>query len=196
MIMKKTITLFFVLFFTLSLYVNAQQYSFSDFVGVWEGTISSQNFTPYNDPITLQIEPNGFYTETSGHLMPTIYPNTQQCEYDAATNRLHFWYLYLVYAGQYNYQHIYHEVVYFNNDTLELHYNFWDDPVPQPQAQTIKLVKKTTVGIDDVITNNKSDKKELVRVVDITGRVVSPDTRGTVLILYYDDGSVEKIYRH
>ncbi|MFC2102287.1 T9SS type A sorting domain-containing protein [Bacteroidota bacterium] len=122
---------------------SAQSYAFEDFVGTWNGYISSTSFGGYNDPMTMIIYPDHFYTETSGHLMPTIYPNTQECDYDAPTNRMHWWYLQTVYAGQYFYQHFYYEVVYFNNDTLEMHYNFWDDPIPHPEVGTIFLVRET-----------------------------------------------------
>lgn len=123
--------------------MDAQVYTFQDFVGTWHGTISSSSFGGYNDPITMTIEGDGFYTESSGHLMPSIYPNTQECDFDAATNRMHWWYLQTVYAGIYTYQHFFYEVVYFQNDTLELHYNFTDDPSPQPEAGTIFLVKES-----------------------------------------------------
>lgn len=131
-----------VLFLFGAVKVQAQDYTTEDFVGTWHGNISATTFGGYDDPITLTIYEDGFYTETSGHLMPTIYPNTQMFEYDAATNRLHFWYLDLVYAGQYFYQHFYFEVVYFENDTLEAHYNFWDDPQPFPDAGVIYIVKE------------------------------------------------------
>lgn len=140
--------------------VSAQEYSLEDFVGTWHGNISATTFGGYDDPITLTIYEDGFYTETSGRLMPTLYPNTQQFEYDAATNRLHFWYLDLVYAGQYFYQHFYYEVVYFENDTLEAHYNFWDDPQPFPDAGIIYIVKENTnatpppVNLDLTETDN------------------------------------------
>ncbi len=93
-----------VLFLFTAVKVQAQDYTTEDFVGTWHGNISATTFGGYDDPITLTIYEDGFYTETSGRLMPTIYPNTQMFEYDAATNRLHFWYLDLVYAGQYFYQ--------------------------------------------------------------------------------------------
>jgi len=137
------ITPVFILSFLIQ-HLSAQSYVFEDFVGTWHGTISSQTWPPYNDPMTMIIYNDHFYTETSGHLMPTIYPNTQQCDYDAPTNRMHWWYLQTVYAGQYFYQHFYYEVVYFNNDTLEMHYNFWDDPVPHPEVGTIFLVRENT----------------------------------------------------
>jgi PKD repeat protein len=121
---------------------HAQPYVFDDFVGTWHGTISSQTYPPYSDPMTMVIYDNHFYTETSGHLMPTIYPNTQECDYEASTNRFHWWYLQTVYAGQHFYQHFYYEVVYFSNDTLEMHYNFWDDPMPHPEVGTIFLVRE------------------------------------------------------
>ncbi|MCB2207234.1 MAG: T9SS type A sorting domain-containing protein [Bacteroidetes bacterium] len=144
--MKKTI--YILTLFLISIIQNplfAQEYAFEDIIGTWHGYISSETFGGYNDPMTMTIFENGFYTETSGHLMPTIYPNTQQCEYDAETNRMHWWYLQLVYAGQYFYQHFYYDVVYFNNDTLEMHYNYWDDPEPHPQVGTIFLVRENLI---------------------------------------------------
>ena len=141
--MKKLFTITSFLFLTFTVQQSlAQTYTFEDFIGTWHGYISSESFGGYNDPITMTIEADGFYTETSGHLMPTIYPNTQQCEYEAETNRMHWWYLETVYAGQYFYQHFFYDVVYFSNDTLEMHYNFWDDPEPNPQVGTIFLVKE------------------------------------------------------
>jgi len=141
--MKKLFTITLMLFLTLPFQnLRAQVYTFEDFIGTWHGYISSESFGGYNDPITMTIEADGFYTETSGHLMPTIYPNTQQCEYETETNRMHWWYLKTVYAGQYFYQHFFYDVVYFNNDTLEMHYNFWDDPEPYPQVGTIFLVRE------------------------------------------------------
>ncbi len=130
------------LFSLVAFSAQAQDYSSEDFIGTWSGTISATNYGGYNDPITLTIYEDGFYTETSGHLMPTTYPNTQQFEYDAATNRLHFWYLDVVYAGQSFYQHFYYEIVHFENDTLEAHYNHWDNPEPWPEAGIIFLVKE------------------------------------------------------
>ncbi len=127
----------------LSMGASAQDFTFDDFVGTWYGTISGEDdFGTFVDPITMIIFPDGFYTETTGHLMPTIYPNSQQCQYDAQTNRMHWWYIYLVYSGMNFYTNHYYEVVYFSNDTLEMHYNFWDDPEPYPEIGTIFLVKE------------------------------------------------------
>ena len=126
----------------------AQDFSFDEFVGTWEGTISSENFGGYSDPITLVVQPDGFYTDSSGHLMPTIYPETQQCAFDAPTNRVHFWWLQTVYSGQYFYTHVYHEVVAYTGNYLELHYNFWDDDTPHPQAQTIVLYRAGVTAVD------------------------------------------------
>ena len=141
--MKATITIITVLLATVfSRQTLAQEYTFDDFIGTWHGYISSESFGGYYDQMTMIIEADGFYTESSGHLMPTIYPNTQECEFDAETNRMHWWYLKTVYAGQYFYQHFFYEIVYFNNDTLEMHYNFWDDPEPHPQVGTIFIVRE------------------------------------------------------
>jgi len=124
----------------------AQNYSFNDFVGTWNGTIElSYSGGPVD--MTMVIEPDGFYTETSGYLMPTIYPNTQECDYELSTNRFHWWYLNTVYAGMYFYTHHYYEVVSFTDDMLVLHYNYWDDPVPNPDAGTIILYKENNYEV-------------------------------------------------
>jgi len=136
------IPLIFLMAFSSQSMSQEPNYTFEDFVGTWHGTISSQSFGGYNDQITMNIEPDGFYTETSGRLMPSIYPNTQQCEFDAPTTRFHWWYLQTVYAGQYFYQHFFYEIVYFSNDTLEMHYNYWDDPEPHPEVGTIFIVRE------------------------------------------------------
>ncbi|MEZ5147011.1 MAG: T9SS type A sorting domain-containing protein [Bacteroidales bacterium] len=137
---------------------KGQNYSFGDFVGTWHGTISSTSSGGYNDPMTMTIESNGFYTETSGHLMPSLYPDTQECEYEASSNRMHWWYLGTVWGGQYFYDHFYYEVVYFQNDTLEMHYNYWDDPEPYPEVGTIFLVKESLTPpptlLQTEVTNN------------------------------------------
>lgn len=142
--MKRITQIFILILLVVSVEQSySQEYTFNDFVGTWHGTISSTSFGGYNDPITMTIESNGFYTETSGHLMPSLYPNTQLCEYEVSTNRVHWWYLGTVWGGQYFYDHIYYEVVYFENDTLEMHYNYWDDPEPYPEVGTIFLVKES-----------------------------------------------------
>ena len=141
--MKRITQIFILILLVVSVEQSySQEYTFNDFVGTWHGTISSTVSGGYNDPITMTIESNGFYSETSGHLMPSIYPNTQQCEFEVSTNRFHWWYLYLVYSGQYFYQHFFYEIVYFSNDTLEMHYNYWDDPEPNPEVGTIFLVRE------------------------------------------------------
>jgi len=122
----------------------SQDYSFEDFVGTWHGNITSSYFGGYNDPMTMVIHSDGFYTETSGHLMPSLYHNTQQSEYLADTNRMHWWYISTVYSGQIFYAHHLYEVVYFQNDTLIMHYNYWNDPQPNPEAGAIFLVKENT----------------------------------------------------
>lgn len=126
---------------------GAQEFIFEAFVGTWEGTITSENYG-YSDPVTLVVESDGFYTDSSGYLMPPYYyPDTQQCEFDAETNRVHFWYLKTVYAGMHFYQHHYYEVAAYTGDYLELHYNYWDDAEAHPEVQTISLAR---VGASDL----------------------------------------------
>ena len=141
-----------VTFFSFSSF--GQDYTFDDFVGTWHGTYSSAWSGIYNLPMTMTIYDDGFYTETTGHFMPSIYPNTQQCEYQASTDRFHWWYLDIVYSGQYFYQHFFYDVVYFQNDTLEMHYNFWNDSIPNPEAGTLFLVKELTTGLSEIIAES------------------------------------------
>jgi hypothetical protein len=128
----------------------AQEFNFEAFVGTWDGHYTSTTFGGDEFDFTLVVYPDGFYTDSSGYLMPPYYyPDTQQCEFDAATNRMHFWYLDTVYAGQYFYQHFFYEIVSYTGNTLEMHYNYWDDPEPHPQAGTIVLQRSGTSPVDD-----------------------------------------------
>ena len=142
--MRKAIYYLFVTFilFLFSTNANTQDYTFEDFVGTWNGTIMSPSTYGNTIPMTMTIEPDGYYTETSGVLMPDLYPNTQQCEYQAESNRMHWWYLGTAWGGQYFYDHFFYEVVYFENGVLEMHYNYWDDPEPHPETGIIYLVKE------------------------------------------------------
>ena len=128
----------------------AQEFDFNAFVGTWEGHYTSTTFGGNEFDLTLVVYPDGFYTDSSGYFMPPYYyPDTQQCEFDQATNRLHFWYLSTVYAGQYFYQHFYYEIVSYTGNTLEIHYNFWDDPEPHPAAGAIVLHRSGATPVDD-----------------------------------------------
>lgn len=147
--MKKILyfTIFAVLFSQQAL---AQDFSFDEFVGTWEGEYTRETFGGDQFPMTLMVQADGFYTDSSGYFMPPFYyPDTQSCEFDEATNRLHFRYLQSIYNGNYIYQHFYYEVVSYTGNTLELHYNYWDDPEPHPQAGTIILVRAGVSGVGD-----------------------------------------------
>ena len=88
------------------LYTNTNlrsQYSSEDFIGTWNGTIESQWFE-YSVETTLTFNNDGTYQESSGRLMPSIYPNTQTWEINS-NNRLQLKYLSVVYAGQKTYQY-------------------------------------------------------------------------------------------
>lgn len=119
---------------------TASAYDTEDFVGTWEGEYTSTTFGGSQFPMTLDLQIDGFYTDSSGYLMPPYYyPDTQSWNFDAATNRLHFQYLSTVYAGMRFYDHFYYEVVSFTGNEMVLHYNYWDDPEPHPQAGAIVL---------------------------------------------------------
>ena len=177
----------------LALFAKGQSYNFDDFVGTWTGYHTYESFGGYYSDLTMTIESDGFYTETSGYFMPPYYyPNTQSCDFDAETNRFHWRYLETVYAGTYFYQDHFFEVVYFQNDTLEMHYNFWDDPEPHPEAGKLFLVRATVTDINEDFAGVIDGDRKLIKVFDIQGREVSKDTKGVILIYVYDDGTREK----
>lgn len=129
--------------------ILATDFTFADFIGTWQGTSTSESVQEWNTPMTLIVQSNGFYTDSSGLLMPTIYANSQNCEFDSATNRVHFWYLSTVYVNQYFYQHFYYELVSYDGYNLVMEYNFWDDPESHPQVQTIDLTRSGNVQVED-----------------------------------------------
>jgi hypothetical protein len=136
----KYLIMSFIIIFTVSLY--AQDFSFQQFVGTWNGTSSSQNTPSWNTELSLIVESDGYYTDSSGLLMPPLYPDSQQVEFDSETNRVHFYYLSTVYAGNYFYTHFFYEVIHYDGTNLHLAYNFWDDPEPYPDTQLIILERE------------------------------------------------------
>lgn len=187
--MKTTLTLIIstILLLTAAITLNARDYSVYDFVGTWHGTIESE-WNYYSEEITITFYPDGTYMETSGRLLPSIYQNTQTWDIDYENDRLHFQYLRLVYAGRRTYQHYYFDIVNFKSDMFELHYNFWNDPEPNPEAQKLVLSKFTT-SVDDA---DPLKSKTLLRVINFNGEELPLDTKNTPAIYQYDDGSVEK----
>lgn len=184
--MKKIITIVIAILFVNIAY--SQNYTNDSFTGTWYGTIESQNYGGYNYETTLILNSDGTYYESSGKLMPSLYPDTQRWEYDEETDRLHFSYLKVVYAGQKTYQHFYFDVVNYSENMMELHYNFWDDPEPNPDAQKLTLSKNPT----SVKNEMSSIQKQLIRVTDITGKTLDKSTIGIPLIFQYSDGTIEK----
>jgi hypothetical protein len=168
--------------------LSAMDYKFEDFVGTWHGDIT---IPEYGDEYftKLTIYEDGKYTESSGYLMPSIYPDTQEFSYDAATNRINFRYLSVVYAGRRSYSNNYYEIISFENGVLEAHYNFWDDSEPNPNFGIIKLYKEVTLDVEEI--NYNTDRK-LLRVINMMGVEVSPETYNEMLIFQYEDGSIEK----
>lgn len=184
--MNKLLIIILLMTFSVS---YSMDYSEADFVGKWTGTIESE-WNGYYKTTNLELFEDGTYHDESGHLMPTLYPNTQKWRYDEETNRLIFEYLKVVYAGQKSYTYIMFEVVNFDEEYLELHYNFWDDPEPQPDAQKMVLTRNTTSVTEKT---NINSNRELIRVTDITGKEVPEKTLGIPLIYQYNDGTIEKI---
>ncbi len=187
--MKKAFNIFFVItFFLIAKYdLLAQNFSPEDFTGKWYGTIESE-WQYYREDIEITLYPDGTYEETSGRLMPSIYPNTQTWDIDYENNRLHFQYLSVVYAGRRSYQHFYYDIVDFTGDMFELHYNFWNDPEPNPDAQKLILSRSIT-SVGEKFSN---ENRMLIKVFDMYGRELPLDTKSIPAIYLYDDGSIEK----
>ncbi len=125
----------------------AQQFSFAEMIGTWEGTVSSEYFGGYTDPITLMVHADGTYDETSGHFSVSYY-SQRFVSYETATNRVKFRWLSTVYAGQYFYTSVYFEVVEYTGDHLVLHWNRDDLDQPMPDTQSLVLTRAgaTSVG--------------------------------------------------
>jgi hypothetical protein len=177
----------FISIFSFSI-VSAMDYKFEDFVGSWHGKFIKPEYKEEYD-MTLQIFEDGTYTENTGHFMPSIYPDTQEFSYDAATNRINFRYLQVVYAGRKTYTNIYYEIITFENGYLEAHYNFWDDAEPNSDFGIIRLYKEGTLDVEESIAFHE---KKLIRVINMMGVEVSPETYNEMLIFQFDDGSIEK----
>lgn len=163
-----------------------------DFAGTWYGVIESEYYN-YSYKTELTFYENGKYTESSGRLMPSIYPDTQTWDIDYENGRMQFKYLKIVYAGRKTYQYFYYDIVKFDDNYLELHYNFWNDPEPSPGIQKIVLHRNETTN---VVEENLNKNKELLRVIDIFGREIELNEVKTSkpLFFQYNDGTVEKRY--
>lgn len=75
-----------------------------------------------------------------------------------------------------------------------MHYNFWDDPEPHPEAQTLFYVRESAITGQNEIAIESETEKTVIRVTDITGREIHPETRGVIMIIQYSDGTSEKRY--
>ncbi len=126
----------------------AQSFSFEEMIGTWEGTVSSEYFGGYTDPITLMVHADGTYDETSGHLSVSYY-DQRFVSHEASTNRVKFRWLTTVYSGQYFYTTVYFEVVEYTGDHLVLHYNFDDLDQPLPEVQSLVLTRAGTTSVGD-----------------------------------------------
>lgn len=175
-------------FLLISFFTNAQTFDESDFIGTWYGTATNTYEGTFD--ITLELFEDGTYIDYSGHLMPSIYPDTQTWEVEKETNRLHFKYLKTVYAGQRTYTHFFYNVVNYDSEMFELHYNFWNEPEPQPEIERIVLSKSPNTHVNNQEITNSNRK--LIGVYDMLGNEVSPEVYEGLMLYRYDDGSVEK----
>ncbi len=115
----------------------------ADFVGEWSAVSTSEIYSNSNYTFSLQINPDGSYIDSSGELMPDLYPDTQWVEYDEDSNRLIFTYLNIAYAGQYFYQSFFFEVAEYSGNYVDLHYNTYDYDPALPHVQRIQMNRNT-----------------------------------------------------
>ncbi len=182
-----------------ALFLNAQDFSFNEFVDTWEGVSTSESNYAWNTDITIEVQPTGYYSDSSDLLMPPYYyPDTQMCEYDAYSNRLHFWYLNTVYAGQYFYSHSYFEVVNYDGYNLELHYNFWDDPEPHPDVWTISLTRSGGVpeGVLEGIVVDLDSYFPLEGILISTGEMNTETDEYGNFNMQIEQGSYDVLFSH
>lgn len=182
--MMKTTAFVFALIFFFNTVLSSKDYTTQDFIGTWNGVIESEMLGESLET-TLTFNEDGTYHESSGTLMPTIYPETQTWKINS-NNRLQLSYLSTVYAGQRTYQYFIYDVVVFENNMIELHYNFHQEENPQPNVQRIVL-KKSTSHVE-----NKFLTKELIRVVSPYGEELPLTTKGVPAIYIFNDGSIHK----
>jgi autotransporter-associated beta strand protein len=130
-----------ILMLFLPLPAMASELMFSDFVGTWTGHSSSETAEGRNYAFELVIDAEGGDSDSSGYMMPTTYPDTQEVRYDSATNRLIFKYLKFFYSGSISrfYQSYLFEVAAFTGDYLDLHYNPHDLDPAAPHVQRLEL---------------------------------------------------------
>lgn len=169
------------------------QITYADFVGTWTGTFTRNFPTPaVNTTLTMTIDPSNTYTETSGHFMPALYPNTQTCNFDAPTNRFMMRYLSTVTQGQSSYTNIWYEVIQLTSDTLEMIFNSNDIANPDPFFGHLFLTRNSSTSIAE-LTSTTSQRK-LLYATDVMGRRIDPNTPNTTVIRFYADGTTEKVF--
>jgi hypothetical protein len=117
---------------------------FSDFIGTWNGNITNDQTWSYDDPISIDIEPNGGYSVTNNpgqHLVSDLYPGTEEVLYNVSTNILTFrWVQYYHYScGGACYSGVYFQVMEFGDGEMTLFYNNGSGPAPQANSMFLSL---------------------------------------------------------
>ena len=117
---------------------------FSDFIGTWNGNITNDQTWSYDDPISIDIDPNGGYSVTNNpgqHLVSDLYPGTEEVLYNVSTNILTFrWVQYYHYScGGACYTGVYFQVMEFGDGEMTLFYNNGSGPAPQANSMFLSL---------------------------------------------------------
>ena len=126
---------------------NPSNLEFSDFIGTWNGNITNDQTWSYDDPISIDIGPNGGYTVTNnpgGHLVSNSYPGTEEVYYGTnyyGVNVLQFqWVLYYHYScGGACYTGVTFQVMEYGDEEMTLFYNNGSGPAPQANSMFLSL---------------------------------------------------------
>lgn len=155
----------------LSATMVAQDYTFADFVGTWNGNITSDLTFGYDDPITIVIQPNGDYSvpyNPGGHLISSLYHGSEEILFNPSTNIITFrWINYYHYAcGGACYSSVPMQVMDYSNGDLTLHYNNGSGPAPQAVSAFLSLDGWMPALPGDMNADGSLDVTDIVQIVN------------------------------
>jgi len=157
---------------------NSPNLEFRDFIGTWNGNITNDQTWSYDDPISIDIEPNGGYTVTNNpgqHLVSDLYPGTEEVLYNISTNILTFrWVQYYHYScGGACYSGVYFQVMEFGDGEMTLFYNNGSGPAPQANSMFLSLDDWLPDLPGDV---NQDDSINVLDVVLLVNSILNEDS--------------------
>jgi hypothetical protein len=166
--------------------------------GNWIGTVEADGYSYEAAELAIDID-SSYQENTNEYMNFSAYPESGQIiAYDLEAGWITFEWLYLVYSGDETYSSSTMTILTFTEDSLIFEdatgsrlFSYGrhpDNPVPHPDCSF------PDTGTASISTDANITSKELVRVVDLLGRIVEdPGKRlGEILIYQYSDGTTEK----